>query len=223
MKIYSVPSLVFLLLSLLLVSCSTTLNKEKFYSDKKVGIIFETFPLSVKEVNSGNYFIYGREGITQKMLRKINLNEAVINDSLKKIVIGELEKNNKEFIEIDEKEFSYSNLTTFRKPKDHKTYPKKDFRIYKTYGVDEIIYVRYEIGLIYNYVNGIYIGKKNAYSAKLYIVDLSDNSFIQYEIVEKAGKSFFKRDDESENNLKILNDEMNAIFVESLRKIKEKY
>ena len=192
-----------ILLLLTVTSCVTTLPlNQQFYNSKKVGVIVQVDSIGMAKAGSqglldmaftsGNRFMEP----LQKIEPKLNMNE-IIKSEISKM----LNVKNKQFQFITEK-VDYKTLIDFDKPNSDKKYCDKDFRnLKKTNEVEEILYVRIRYGILVSYYGVIETGKQGYVNIATEIIDLTDNSLLQKEILQSVAeiKGNWKKGEDFEN------------------------
>lgn len=154
------------------------LSNTYFSNQKKVGVIYLIDSIGVyKEgaqgvldmaLTSGNRFKEPLSVIDKTIDPKEN-----IKDLYKQL----FRINGKELNEID---FNYNEeeLAKFKKPSSDKKFYKYDLSFLKDKGIDELLIVKAQYGLLVSYYGMIETGKMGHCRIESEIIDLSDNSII---------------------------------------------
>lgn len=172
-------------LSLLIIittisSCAVKMPlSDNYYSNqKKVGVIYLIDSIGVyKEgaqglldmaLTSGNRF---KEPLSI-IDKKINPNEDI------KDLYRQLFKTKGKTLEEIDFDYDIEKLTKFEKPSSDKKFHKYDLRFLKDKGIDELLIIDAQYGLLVSYYGMIETGKMGNCRIDAEIIDLSDNSII---------------------------------------------
>lgn len=201
-----------LFLALVVTSCvSTVALDQKFYNNKKVGVILKVDTISVARAGAqGLLDMALTEGKRFKEpLKKIEP-EFSLEKDIKNEISNILSSKNKSFEFINAK-IDYKTLPKFKQSNDSDIkYSAKDFRKFKNdYNVDELMVIDVRYGLLVSYYGFIETDKFGYNEINIETINLGDNSLLQQEKIlsMKSIKGNWKKDDNMKNAIKSANDE----------------